>query len=86
MVSTSKSIQTQDFGGSAICSQLYSFEEIEAPASTSTVTLADLRKALTDEGVSLPGISAKRDLGGLNVSSLIHRRSLHPLRNRVHLG
>ncbi|KAL2282473.1 hypothetical protein FJTKL_10567 [Diaporthe vaccinii] len=65
---------------------VYYFEEIEAPASTSTVTLADLRKALTDEGVSLPGTSAKRDLGGQNVSPLTHRRSLHPVRNRVHLG
>ncbi|KAK7742488.1 hypothetical protein SLS63_000052 [Diaporthe eres] len=65
---------------------VYYFEEIEAPASTSTVNLADLRKALTDEGVSLPGTSAKRDLGGLDVSPVTHRRSLHPVRNRVHFG
>ncbi|KAG6366869.1 hypothetical protein INS49_001050 [Diaporthe citri] len=65
---------------------VYYFEEIDAPASTSTATLADLRKALTDEGVSLPGTSAKRGLDGLNVSPQAHRRSLRPVRNRVHLG
>ncbi|KAJ0115348.1 hypothetical protein J7T55_012626 [Diaporthe amygdali] len=65
---------------------VYYFEEIEAPASTSTATVADLRKALTDEGVSLPGTSAKRGLDGLKVSPRIQRRSLHPIRNRVHLG
>lgn len=39
---------------------VYYFDEIDAPAASSTVTLADLKKALADHGVSLPGTSAKR--------------------------
>lgn len=48
-------------------------------------TVADLRKALTDEGVSLPGTSVKRGLDDLNVSPQTHRRWLQPVRNRMHL-
>ncbi|KAK7446457.1 hypothetical protein CaCOL14_010866 [Colletotrichum acutatum] len=44
---------------------VYYFDEIEAPASTSKATVADVRKALTDEGVTLSGGSAKRGLDGL---------------------
>ncbi|KAH8752029.1 hypothetical protein F5883DRAFT_207190 [Diaporthe sp. PMI_573] len=62
---------------------VYYFEEIEVPASTSTATLADLRQALADEGVSLSGTSAKRVVVGLNVSPQTRKRSLHPVRNRI---
>ncbi|KAL2877622.1 hypothetical protein SGCOL_007151 [Colletotrichum sp. CLE4] len=44
---------------------VYYFDEIEAPASTSKVTVADVRKALTDEGITSSGGSAKRGIDGL---------------------
>lgn len=62
---------------------VYYFEEVDAPTSSTTINVDAVRKALTDEGVTVS--QAKRELGGDSTVAPPGRRARHPIRNWAQL-